>query len=276
MSDETATIDAPETPDAVATENPTPPAPEGAEKSPAPEADKPWKQQLVPLKALHEERDQKKAYREERDFYKAQLEAFKAGQQPASQPQQDSTPDLDPRKYADDPLGFAKALKEAAKRELREELAQESAQNQQKTTVTKASTEYTEKIVSAVERHPDIVERAQYLDQVLAPQVDPRTGHLVGGIDPDIGFEILSSPHAADLVVELTNNPDALRSIMDPNPIRAAKALAKLEDRVSSQTAPQPKPPIPVTKTVSGASAATKTPAEMSDAEWYAARGFKG
>lgn len=266
MSDETATLDAPETPVAVVPETPTPTPPEGSEQTPAPEKEQPWKRQTVPLKALQEERELRRSLREERDFYKAQLEASKAGgqQAPEQTRQADLSKPLNPNDFQS-AEEFAFALEERATNKALARFRQETQGASQDQAIEKAAGEYSNRIHSAVDRHPDIVERAQYLEEVAKDR-----------IHPDIGLELVSSPHAADLVVELTNNPDALRAIMDPSPIRAAKALAMLENRVSSQTAPAPKPAIPLTKTVSGASAATKTPAEMSDAEWYAARGFKG
>lgn len=253
MSDETATIDAPETPATVAPENPTPPAPDDAEQKPPAEKEQPWKRQTVPLKALQEEREQKRALREERDFYKAQFEASKSGgatQAPEQPRQPDLSKPLNPNDFQS-AEEFAAALEDRATQKAIAKIREETQGANHSQAVERVTKEYAQRIHGSVERHPDIVERAQYLDEVVA-----------GRIHPDIGLELVSNPLAADLVVELTNNPDSLRAILDPNPIRAAKALAGIESRISSQTAPtndQPapegRPAITPTPRISGGSA---------------------
>lgn len=90
--------------------------------------------------------------------------------------------------------------------------------------------------------------------------------------------DIVADDDGPRIAWEMATDPDFADAVMAASPAKAGRLIERRLSQAQSSTASQqqPKPAIPLTKTVSGASAATKTPAEMTDAEWYAARGFKG
>ena len=86
--------------------------------------------------------------------------------------------------------------------------------------------------------------------------------------------DIVADDDGPRIVWEMATDPDFADAVMAASPAKAGRLIERRLSQAQSSTASQqpPKPAIPVTKTVSGAGAASKNPEEMTTAEYIAWR----
>ena len=229
----------------------------------------------VPIGEHVRTRQERNRYRDEANTLRAKLEVYERGgvqpsqgqqqerQQPAAvelpkRPVMDEFQSRDAYERAMDKwvgdVAEAKAEAKAAEKieakfRERDEM---SARWQEEQRAAQVAQSFTEKASAAAATVPDIQERVAYLN-------DPQ---IVQAVAPQIWLDIMESDHAADLVVELTNDTEALRRIMG-DPVRAARELGRLEAKIAhgkttqatpANTAEAPaKPAVAPTRVVRGA-----------------------
>lgn len=96
------------------------------------------------------------------------------------------------------------------------------------------------------------------------PLADLRTGQWT-----PLGEAIAESDKPGELLVYLGRNPDVAETLQGLTGGRLHRAVAKIEAQMQTKAVPPPKPLKPVTP--SGVTAG-RSAAQMTDAEWYAAR----
>lgn len=237
----------------------------------------------VPIGEHVKTRQERNRYRDEANTLRAKLEVYERGgvqpqgqqqaQEPAK-PELPKRPSMDTFKTRDEyesavdewAVQVAEAKAEAkanerieAKFRERDEMSQRGQAEQ---ALAKTVERFTAKTAAAAATVPDINDRVAYLN-------DPE---IVAAVAPQIWQDIMDSDAAAELVVELTNDVNALQRLMG-DPIRAARELGRLEAKIahgkvpsgetgSAPAAPQ-KPSVAPTRTVRGPTPVQKSLAEI-------------
>ena len=230
-------------------------------------------QKLVPLHEHVNVRRERNAFRDENAALKAELEAFRAGKNGATpSPQQDAGPkkpriedyaDKTRDEYEADLDKWAEERDRIAERRAVEKTSTETRQTRFQEHAQAVTQSFVEAQQTAKAYVPDIDERVLALN-------DP---DIVQSVHPSIWLDIMSSPAAIDLVVELTDDMRALERLQG-NPIAAARELGRLEAQILARKEPTPTGQNPAsasprqaapaaTRTVREAAPATRTLAEV-------------
>lgn len=139
--------------------------------------------------------------------------------------------------------------------------AQKLAERQQREQQERVASSFREKAERASERYADF-------DTVVnnpALQINAAMAEYIA--ESDLG---------ADLAYHLGKNPELAEDIAEMSPIKAARELARLETELAAKPKANPsKAPAPI-KPIGASAATSKSPAEMSDAEYLKWRRKKG
>lgn len=164
---------------------------------------------------------------------------------------QDTAPKQAPKReaFSDDEDFIRAQIEHAAEAKAREKLAQREQQEQQE----RIRESWSAKAEKAVERYPDF-------DAVVANPTLAINAVMVEYIaDSDLG---------ADVAYFLGKNPERAADIAEMSPVKAARELARIEAELAAKPKANPsKAPAPITP-IGASAASTKSPAEMSNAEY--------
>jgi hypothetical protein len=149
-------------------------------------------------------------------------------------------------------------------------IEQVSQSKVQQTTQTLRQQQEQEALVSGFNSRlaPLAKENPQY---IAAVQV---FASMEGEMNPQVFRDIVADEDGPRIAWEIATDPDFAEAVMSASPAKAGRLIERRLAQAQSSTASQqpPKPAIPVTKTVSGAGAASKNPEEMTTAEYIAWR----
>lgn len=215
-------------------------------------------------------RRQRNTFRDEAAALRAELESLRAGK-PIQAEQRDEMPkkpkledykDRTRDEYEADLDKWAEERDKVVERRAKDRTSQETQASRFQEHAQTVTQGFIEAQQAAKATVPDIDQRVMALN-------DP---DIVQSVHPSIWLDIMSSPAAIDIVVELTDDMRALERLQG-NPISAARELGKLEAKILARkeqapgrapVAEQPKQAgVPPTRTVRGAAPAQRTLAEV-------------
>ena len=111
----------------------------------------------------------------------------------------------------------------------------------------------------------------KYQDFVAVTAREPKDGGPM--VSPIMAEAIMESDLGIDLLYYLGKNPKEAAKIAELSPVAQARAIFKLESKVGAQVAPpKSQAPAPVKPVRGGSAAPTKSPSQMSMAEYAAYR----
>lgn len=188
---------------------------------------------------------QKRLVKEQRRTEKQLLERLQnqANQQPPQRQQ-----------FKDEDEYLEAQIEHRAEQRAQEKLARREAEERSE----KMTESFAEKREKAAERYPDFQAAMHSLSVV---QMSDAAASAVAEFIADSDF-------GADVAYHLGKNPGTAARIASLTPVKAALALAEIEREIAAK--PQPKhsnAPAPI-KPIGAASSSTKSPADMTDAEY--------
>ena len=191
----------------------------------------------------------------------AQLERQLAEIQGARQPQGPQRPDPSQFNTREE---FDRAVDQYIEKVSHSKVEQTAQTYRQQQEVMELVQGFNARLATVAQTNPDYIPAVQVFASMEAD------------MDPQVFRAIVADEDGPRIAWEIANDPEFAQKILESSPAKAGRLierrLSQAQTSNASQSAPPPKPPIPVTKTVSGPSTASKKPEEMTTPEYIAWR----